>query len=626
MKENLTSIPLIASEDMPVSEMGMAVESRDKLLAHFRDGIYTRKNLAVVREYITNAIDEHVKHGIKRPVETGLRHNAENQVEFYVRDYAEGLSESGMRDVFGMYGRSTKTNTNKQSGMFGLGSKSFFAISESFFVVSYHKGVKTLYCCSLGAGSQGVSVGNMFAVHSEPTEETGLEVYGPVKNPSEFSNELKNFVQYHPADLKVQLYDSEYQKVDPIYTRKIDGIVFRVYKNDNVNKPLVAGVRMGGIEYNQDFILSTRLKNNHVLKIDIPVGSMTIPISRESFEDTEANKRYINTINEVSKKLFEEDMAQFRTKGVMDAVNDSLAGLKRFEGNVFVANYSELFPEIGQAIAGMNKCNSDATLQEKDGKPLLVLIPNNGAMDYWIDKVADFAKQQNFSYYSVAESLVNDKAQEKLKEFFYIRKAKQLPYPKQKSDKKFTVYRGDKPIGKFNAQEFAYFFLESQNVDIGNIDTDDQIRAAVKEIYDACDSTNDLYSLAIHVAQSGRYGERNFAIPSQALRQAVENLGFLIIHHQKYQELHTKIRTIELQQKESEQKIYQFNKIPVEFSQRTKNICENDSKKAEKIFNVYKAMRDKNRLVNKILKLAENHGYYSKFDRKELRQIIKINA
>ena len=51
-------------------------------------------------------------------IEGGVRNANEDSMinEFFVRDYAAGLSEYDIRNVFGMYFRSTKSNSNNQIG------------------------------------------------------------------------------------------------------------------------------------------------------------------------------------------------------------------------------------------------------------------------------------------------------------------------------------------------------------------------------------------------------------------------------------------------------------------------------------------------------------------------------
>jgi D-3-phosphoglycerate dehydrogenase len=61
----------------------------DQACYFLRDKIYTNKILAVVREYISNALDEHIKYNVQTPVSVNL-----TTTDFSVRDYAKGLDET----------------------------------------------------------------------------------------------------------------------------------------------------------------------------------------------------------------------------------------------------------------------------------------------------------------------------------------------------------------------------------------------------------------------------------------------------------------------------------------------------------------------------------------------------
>ena len=87
MKTATIASPLLTSDNMESSVMGMDAVGMDLATYFMRDKIYSNKIKAVVREYLCNAIDEHNKFGIKAAVQTGIRvENNENI--FYVRDFA----------------------------------------------------------------------------------------------------------------------------------------------------------------------------------------------------------------------------------------------------------------------------------------------------------------------------------------------------------------------------------------------------------------------------------------------------------------------------------------------------------------------------------------------------------
>jgi HSP90 family molecular chaperone len=158
MKLNLMSKRTISSEGLLHTKMGVDEESADILTYYLRDKIYTNKILAPVREYICNAIDAHVEFGIDKDVEVKFG-NLTGTWVWSVRDFGLGLDEDDIRNVFGKYGKSSKRDTEKQVGAFGVGAMSGFSYTDTFYVTSFHKGTKTSYICTLGAGDFGVSVG-----------------------------------------------------------------------------------------------------------------------------------------------------------------------------------------------------------------------------------------------------------------------------------------------------------------------------------------------------------------------------------------------------------------------------------------------------------------------------------
>lgn len=103
--------------------------------------LYQRPIEAVVRETLTNALDAHVEAGTTHiPVDIKLP-NWDDEL-FYIRDYGPGLSVERVNDLYLVYGKSTRRESNEYSGAFGLGCKASLAYTTSFMVTSYHEGQK----------------------------------------------------------------------------------------------------------------------------------------------------------------------------------------------------------------------------------------------------------------------------------------------------------------------------------------------------------------------------------------------------------------------------------------------------------------------------------------------------
>lgn len=107
--------------------------------------LYSRPAQAVLREYLSNAIDAHKAKGGKLPAiqitlpETNTR-NPYGSSKLIIRDFGKGMNEEEFGSILSRYGASTKRDSNAMIGGFGLGAKSGFAVSDEFFMTSYQSG------------------------------------------------------------------------------------------------------------------------------------------------------------------------------------------------------------------------------------------------------------------------------------------------------------------------------------------------------------------------------------------------------------------------------------------------------------------------------------------------------
>jgi len=237
MKTGILTTKTIASDDIKDNKsiMGMSNKGMEMASYFLRDRIYTDKTLAVIREYICNAQDEHVKHKIKEAVNVSLK-SVNNQWVWAVRDYAKGLNDHDVRNVFGMYFESTKTNENDSIGGFGVGSKAGHAYSDTFYITSYHNGIKTSYICTLGAGNGGIPVGEIYEISQEPTTEQGIEISLEVKSLDvyDFSQKTNKFVSFFLPNSNIK-FDNQYNKTQaepysPIRSKTVGEYTFHQYE------------------------------------------------------------------------------------------------------------------------------------------------------------------------------------------------------------------------------------------------------------------------------------------------------------------------------------------------------------------------------------------------------------
>lgn len=141
------------------------------------NALYSNKPLAVVREYLCNANDAHIVSGRTHiPIEVLL-----DDDKMIIRDYGYGIPHDQVHEIFCVYGKSTKQSDGRQTGGFGLGSKSGFAYSDHFTVTNHHQGTKVVHAISRGSALTNGEPDRRVIVEV-PTTEEGLEVQIPLRS------------------------------------------------------------------------------------------------------------------------------------------------------------------------------------------------------------------------------------------------------------------------------------------------------------------------------------------------------------------------------------------------------------------------------------------------------------
>ena len=271
---------------------------KQKNLAHvfsiLRSSLYSDKALAMIREYCTNAQDAHVDAGKKDlPIQVKLPTLLDNTLT--IRDFGKGLSNDGIFSVFNSYGESTKRDTDDLVGMLGIGSKSAFSYVNDFTIKSYHDGLLSVYIAYIDE----TNIGKISLIHTEPTNETGLEICITI-SPNHVRSYTYTFSEYlsrfQPTPTVLN-YDG-FENLVKQNTRKF------IVNGDNWGIIRGSGrhiVRMGNVDYLFDFdtlkILEPELQcfNNSRFSIylEAEIGSVVPSASRESLEMNSKTVDYI---------------------------------------------------------------------------------------------------------------------------------------------------------------------------------------------------------------------------------------------------------------------------------------------------------------------------------------------
>jgi hypothetical protein len=256
-------------------------------LADVLINLYSDKELAVIREYSTNARDSHVQAGQTRPIEISTPNYL--SYTFKVKDYGIGLSKDDIYQIYSKYGASLSRLTNDATGMLGLGSKSALTYCDGFNIVAVKDGIKinVIVARSENGGGQ------MSIVSETKTDEpSGVEIIVPVSKNNDFQKKCKNFFQFWDKD--EVLIDGK-----PPQKPELQKVTDRIYLKDNPRYYEKSYVVMGGVSYEID-TNQIELPSGFIAYVDI--GEVSFTPSREYLHYTQKTK---NTLKALKEEYFE---------------------------------------------------------------------------------------------------------------------------------------------------------------------------------------------------------------------------------------------------------------------------------------------------------------------------------
>jgi len=307
--------------DLIESSFGISSKDSAHILTILRDKLYSNKILAVIREYCTNAQDAHAEAGIDTPIEVSLPTRLNSN--FTVRDYGSGLSEEDVRNIYVMYGASTKRQSNNVVGQLGLGCKAAFAYTDKFTVTSWHKGEKKVYTAYIDE----TGVGKIALLTSEKSDESqGIKITIPVKQEHfySFSDEtckLLRFFDPLPTVHGARLIPVEYSTKGEIP----GGIKFAVQERGYTSHIVMGGVPYPITEHEIDCPNGYNKVLSLGVHIFVNIGDVEVAANREALEFTERTKNTLERyITAVAKAALEERGKQFTNSATYREANIAL--------------------------------------------------------------------------------------------------------------------------------------------------------------------------------------------------------------------------------------------------------------------------------------------------------------
>lgn len=644
MKTGILTTKNIASEDIKDTKsiMGMSMKGMEIAQYFLRDKIYTDKVLAVIREYVSNALDEHKKYAIDKSVEVNIK-RINGQWIWAVRDYALGLNEHDIRNVFGMYFESTKSETNDAIGGFGIGGKAGFSYTDTFYVASYHNGTKTSYVCTLGASAKGVPVGEIYKISEEDTTEQGIEISLEIKPGDEykFVDKTHNLVKFLPPKTLIKFKDDynytayDYTAYDgplqPLNTKVIGDYTFSRYDSGPSNK---YSVRMGGIVYPYSSNASKRRAFSGPVVVDVPIGKLSIPISRESIENTVLNDKIFTEIEEHLDTINNEELSSLTPPKFGSLATGNIPRGNDHAGDWFVYNFRDMFPTTNTFYYRVHRIWDDptkgtSTVSKGNANHIIYIYPNIENVKNWHKRLINTLKDLKgnkysgyaWMYKSDYENMMNslDSSIDISDCAFMDIKTMKLPKLETVGNKDNTEYIVYDFYGRKNSYTAENLNQIVTNKYFGGNEPDD-------DWYTQCKNIDELHYRTI--GDSKNYGTRNHfkTAYSKTMIENLVSLGWLTPNMQEYKDMREKFNEVERQKRfESNIDTHLHNIFyGAKYNDNLKSAILKKNDKLETLNKIKNDILKENSTRARILRSISS--YDRKINRADLRAILNIKG
>lgn len=267
--------------------IGMSIDQ--SALSHIMSvltDLYSDPELAVLREYATNALDAHIEAGISRPIEISLPTSLSPFVR--IRDFGRGLDAEDIRNVFSRYGTSTKRDSDDVVGMLGLGCKSALSYSDSFTFTGVKDGIRTEVLVTRDEDGSGT----MTVVSEDATdEESGTEIVVPAKSSNGFETKARDLFRFW-TEGSVLVNGSAPERISGVWLS--DSFLL----SQNVDTDIVV---MGNVPYPVPDEYASRRRlgwgNRWRTVRFAEIGSVSFTPSRESLQLTKRTKSFLEALH-----------------------------------------------------------------------------------------------------------------------------------------------------------------------------------------------------------------------------------------------------------------------------------------------------------------------------------------
>jgi hypothetical protein len=342
-----TNTNLRAVDNNASSSTTFTIQASGKMFHMVISGLYSNKPQSITREIWSNAFDAHAMVG-KQYVPFEVTFPTSITPTFTCRDFGPGIAHDDMEGFYTVLGHSTKENTNTAVGKWGVGRMSPMSYTDTFSVVSRHKGMIAYYTIQLGPdGSPQLHV---LAPPMPTNEADGLEVSFPVKREDIHKFQTAAEIVSYGFSVPPTVSNSKTKQFEGV-KKLFQGDGYYLYEGSGLNGGTYA--QMGCVLYPiPPQYLDRRI--NAVIQFDI--GDLEVTASREALsfgpnDPTEANIK--KRVAEVIKNLFQKMQEQIDAQPTMckaAQLAPKLRGFLTYKDDAFTYKGKDLpkYWELGQ--------------------------------------------------------------------------------------------------------------------------------------------------------------------------------------------------------------------------------------------------------------------------------------
>lgn len=348
------------------------IEANEAAFQILTDKLYKYPIRAIVRELAANAIDAN---RVSKSKLNNWEITLPNSINptFAIEDFGVGMTDQEIKDVYTTFFKSTKSSSNDQTGMFGLGSKTPFAYSKQFIVESSKDGFKNIYSMHSENGKPEVIKVNPQPI---PTDKTGTKVSFAVKSGDfrEFYDAMIYSSAVWPGLPKINGSSEFYSYLKnkkwntEVPPEKILENTNKVYSSMEKVPASEDFVKVGNDKFylemgNVLYYVSLEQLNIDSVFYDVPgsfiihapIGSVSITPNREDLQYDEKTKDFLNKeILSVIMKNYEFNFGCYNNDSFTKIINTEETKLNA-AGKKALKNLIKQYKDLGKVIKNVDK-------------------------------------------------------------------------------------------------------------------------------------------------------------------------------------------------------------------------------------------------------------------------------